>query len=210
MRFNIMRIKTLFIICLSVFLASCSTGYRPLNDSGGYWDERIEPTSNKFNVGYDGNKWHSDPVNRKARVIDLALLRSAEVALENGFKYFIISDSKAYIEKTDLLQGSIPSNTTASRLQRRNASVTYQVKASFSTVNYIDIEKDSLTNNVMQTGEFKGYPLYKADLVIYTVLKKYNMNNDAISPMIERYGSVSVPTSNQTIQTIDMVPTNPK
>ena len=205
-----MRFNKIVVIFLSIFLASCSTGYRPLNDSGGYWDERIESTSNKFKIGYDGNKWHSDPVNRKERVIDLALLRSAEVALENGFKYFIISDSTAYTEKTDLLQGSIPSNTTASRLQRRNTSVTYQVKASFSTVNYVDIDKDSLTNNVIQSGEFKGYPLYQADLVIYTVLKKYNMNNDAISPMIERYGSVSVPTSHQMIETIDMVPTNPK
>ena len=205
-----MRFNKIVVIFLSIFLASCSTGYRPLNDSGGYWDERIESTSNKFKIGYDGNKWHSDPVNRKERVIDLALLRSAEVALENGFKYFVISDSVAYTEKTDLLQGSIPSNTTASRLQRRNTSVTYQVKASFSTVNYVDIDKDSLTNNVMQSGEFKGYPLYQADLVIYTVLKKYNMNNDAISPMIERYGSVSVPTSHQMIETIDMVPTNPK
>ena len=205
-----MRFNTIIVICLSIFLFSCSTGYRPLNDSGGYWDERIEFSSNKFKIGYDGNKWHSDPVNRKERVIDLALLRSAEVALENGFKYFVISDSAAYTEKTDLLQGSIPSNTTASRLQRRNTSVTYQVKASFSTVNYVDIDKDSLTNNVMQSGEFKGYPLYQADLVIYTVLKKYNMNNDAISPMIERYGSVSVPTSHQMIETIDMVPTNPK
>ena len=205
-----MRFNTIIVICLSIFLSSCSTGYRPLNDSGGYWDERIETTSNQFKIGYDGNKWHSDPVNRKERVIDLALLRSAEVALENGFKYFIINDSSTYTEKTDLLQGSIPSNTTASRLQRRNTSVTYQVKASFSTVNYVDIDKDSLTNNVMQSGEFKGYPLYQADLVIYTVLKKYNMNNDAISPMIERYGSVSVPTSHQMIETIDMVPTNPK
>ena len=205
-----MRFNKIVVIFLSIFLASCSTGYRPLNDSGGYWDERIESTSNKFKIGYDGNKWHSDPVNRKERVIDLALLRSAEVALENGFKYFVISDSAAYTEKTDLLQGSIPSNTTASRLQRRNTSVTYQVKASFSTVNYVDIDKDSLTNNVIQSGEFKGYPLYQADLVIYTVLKKYNMNNDAISPMIERYGSVSVPTSHQMIETIDMVPTNPK
>jgi len=119
-----MRFNTIIVICLSIFLFSCSTGYRPLNDSGGYWDERIETTSNRFKIGYDGNKWHSDPVNRKERVIDLALLRSAEVALENGFKYFVISDSTAYTEKTDLLQGSIPSNTTASRLQRRHTSVT--------------------------------------------------------------------------------------
>ena len=205
-----MRFNKIVVIFLSIFLASCSTGYRSLNDSGGYWDEKIESTSNKYKIGYDGNKWHSDPVNRKERVIDLALLRSAEVALENGFKYFIISDSAAYTEKTDLLQGSIPSNTTASRLQRRNTSVTYQVKASFSTVNYVDIDKDSLTNNVIQSAEFKGFPLYQADLVIYTVLKKYNMNNDAISPMIERNGSVSVPASHQMIETIDMVPTNPK
>ena len=205
-----MRFNTIVVLCLSVLLVSCSTGYRPLNDSGGYWDEKIESTSNRFKIGYDGNKWHSDPINRKERVIDLALLRSAEVALENGFKYFIISDSQAYTETTSLLQGSIPSNTTASRLQRRNTSVTYQVKASFLTVNYADVDKNSLTNNVMQTGEFKGYALYKADLVIYTVLKKYNMSNNAVSPMIERYGYVSVPTSNQTIQTIDMVPTNPK
>ena len=205
-----MRLNTIIVVYLSIFLVSCSTGYRPLNDSGGYWDERIESTSNRFKIGYDGNKWHSDPINRKERVIDLALLRSAEVALENGFKYFIISDSQAYTETTSLLQGSIPSNTTASRLQRRNTSVTYQVKASFSTVNYVDVDKDSLTNNVMQTGEFKGYALYKADLVIYTVLKKYNMNNNAVSPMIERYGYDSVPTSHQTIETIDRVPTNPK
>ena len=62
----------------------------------------------------------------------------------------------------------------------------------------------------MQTGEFKGYTLYKADLVVYTILKKYDMNKDALSPMIERYGTVSIPSSNQTIETIDRVPTNPK
>ena len=205
-----MRFNTIVVMCLSVFLVSCSTSYRQLNDSGGYWDERIESTSNRFKIGYDGNKWHSDPINRKERVIDLALLRSAEVALENGFKYFIISDSSAYTEKTDLLQGSIPSNTTASRLQRRNTSVTYQIKASFSTVNYADIDKDSLTNNVMQTGEYKGYALYKADLVIYTVLKKYNMSNDVLSPMIERYGPVSIPNSNQTTNAWDRFPAKPK
>ena len=205
-----MRLNTIIVVYLSIFLVACSTGYRSLNDSGGYWDERIDSTSNRFKIGYDGNKWHSDPINRKERVIDLALLRSAEVALENGFKYFIISDSQAYTEKTSLLQGSIPSNSTASRLKRINALETYQIKATFTTVNYADIDEDLQINNVMQTGEFKDYALYKADLVVYTILKKYDMNKDALSPMIERYGTVSIPSSNQTIETIDRVPTNPK
>ena len=203
--------KVIVILCFSISFASCTTGYRPLNDSGGYWEERIESTSNKFKIGYDGNKWHSDPVNRKERVIDLALLRSAEVALENGFMYFIISDSKAYTEKTSLLQGSIPSNSTSSRLKRINASETYQIKATFTTVNYGDITENIRANNVMQSGEFKGYALYKADLVVYTILMKYNMSNNKLSPNIERYGPISIPSSRQAqaMETI-RVPTNPK
>ena len=57
--------KVIVILFFSIFLASCTTGYRPLNDSGGYWEKRIESTSNQFKIGYDGNKWNSDPVNRK-------------------------------------------------------------------------------------------------------------------------------------------------
>jgi len=202
--------KAIFIICLPIFLVSCATGYQPLNDSSGYWDEQIEPTANRFTIGYDGNKWHSDPVNRKEKIKDLTLLRSAEVALENGFKYFVISDSKAYTEKTSLLQGSLPSNTTSSRLKRINTSETYQIKTIFSTVNYVDLAEDLRTNAVMQSGEFKGYAVYKADLVVYTILRKYNMDSGELMPNFEQYGNISSSTSQQAIETIDMVPTNPQ
>jgi len=181
---------------LSVLLISCTTGYRPLNDSSGYWDERIEPSSNKFTIGYDGNKWHSNPVNRKERVMDLALLRSAEVALENGFKYFIVSDSKVYTEKTRSLQGSITSNTTASRL-KRNASETYQIKAIFKTVNYVELAEDLRTNAVMQSGEFKDYAVYNADLVVYTINRKYDMNSGVFAPTFEQYASIPRSSTSQ-------------
>ena len=202
--------KAIFIICLPIFLVSCATGYQPLNDSSGYWDEQIEPTANRFTIGYDGNKWHSDPVNRKEKIKDLTLLRSAEVALENGFKYFVISDSKAYTEKTRLLQGSLPSNTTSSRLKRTNTSETYQIKTIFTTVNYVELAEDLRTNAVMQSGEFQGYAVYKADLVVYTILRKYNMNSGELLPNYEQYGNISSSTSQQAIETIDMVPTNPQ
>jgi hypothetical protein len=196
---------------LSVLLISCATGYRPLNDSSGYWDEQIEPTANRFTIGYDGNKWHSDPVNRKEKIMDLTLLRSAEVALENGFKYFIISDSKAYTEKTSLLQGSIPANTTSSRLKRINTSETYQIKTIFTTVNYVELAEDLRTNAVMQSGEFKGYAVYNADLVIYTILKKYNMDSGELMSNFEQYGNRSSSTSQQSIDPGGgRVPTNPK
>ena len=188
--------KAIFIICLPIFLVSCATGYQPLNDSSGYWDERIEPSSNKFTIGYDGNKWHSNPVNQKERVMDLALLRSAEVALENGFKYFIVSDSKVYTEKTRSLQGSITSNTTASRL-KRNASETYQIKAIFKTVNYVELAEDLRTNAVMQSGEFKDYAVYNADLVVYTINRKYDMNSGVFVPNFEQYASIPRSSTSQ-------------
>ena len=203
--------KAIVVICLPIFLVSCATGYQPLNDSSGYWDERIEPSSNKFTIGYDGNKWHSNPVNQKERVIDLVLLRSAEVALENGFKYFIVSDSKAYTEKTRSLQGSITSNTTASRL-KRNASETYQIKVIFKTVNYVELVEDLRTNAVMQSGEFKDYAVYNADLVVYTIHRKYNMNNGELMPNFEQY--VNIPRRSTSQQSIypggGRVRTNPK
>ena len=190
------RVNTTVAMFLSVLLISCTTGYRPLNDSSGYWDERIEPSSNKFTIGYDGNKWHSNPVNRKERVMDLALLRSAEVALENGFKYFIVSDSKVYTEKTRSLQGSITSNTTASRL-KRNASETYQIKAIFKTVNYVELAEDLRTNAVMQSGEFKDYAVYNADLVVYTINRKYDMNSGVFAPIFEPYASIPRSSTSQ-------------
>ena len=190
------RVNATVAMFLSVLLISCTTGYRPLNDSSGYWDERIEPSSNKFTIGYDGNKWHSNPVNRKERVMDLALLRSAEVALENGFKYFIVSDSKVYTEKTRSLQGSITSNTTASRL-KRNASETYQIKAIFKTVNYVELAEDLRTNAVMQSGEFKDYAVYNADLVVYTINRKYDMNSGVFAPTFEQYASIPRSSTSQ-------------
>ena len=190
------RVNATVAMFLSILLISCTTGYRPLNDSSGYWDERIEPSSNKFTIGYDGNKWHSNPVNRKERVMDLALLRSAEVALENGFKYFIVSDSKAYTEKTRSLQGSITSNTTASRL-KRNASETYQIKAIFKTVNYVELAEDLRTNAVMQSGEFKDYAVYNADLVVYTINRKYDMNSGVFAPNFEPYASIPRSSTSQ-------------
>ena len=190
------RVNATVAMFLSVLLISCTTGYRPLNDSSGYWDERIEPSSNKFTIGYDGNKWHSNPVNQKERVMDLALLRSAEVALENGFKYFIVSDSKVYTEKTRSLQGSITSNTTASRL-KRNASETYQIKAIFKTVNYVELAEDLRTNAVMQSGEFKDYAVYNADLVVYAINRKYDMNSGVFAPTFEQYASIPRSSTSQ-------------
>ena len=79
----------LFLIFLILLLPSCSTSYQPSSFSGGYSDSRLG--DNIFRVDFEGNGY-----TKSGKTIDLALLRSAEITLQNGFKYFVIvsGDSK--------------------------------------------------------------------------------------------------------------------
>lgn len=64
-------------------LAGCATSYQPKSFSGGYSEIRLR--EDLFEVSFQGNGSTS-----RERAADFALLRSAEVALENGFPYFVI------------------------------------------------------------------------------------------------------------------------
>jgi hypothetical protein len=73
------------------FLASCATPYAPKSLQGGYSEVQFD--RNVFRVTFEGNGYTS-----RSNVEEMALLRSAEVALKNGFTHFVIaggsSDSK--------------------------------------------------------------------------------------------------------------------
>jgi hypothetical protein len=81
----------LWTIALAGFiLASCSTAYQPAGFMGGFSLTRLD--ENVFQVSFRGNGY-----TRQERANDLALLRSAEVALEHGYPYFAI-DGQRYAE----------------------------------------------------------------------------------------------------------------
>ncbi len=64
---------------------------------------------------------------------------------------------------------------------------------------------------VMTEGEFKGYAVYNADLVLYIIKTKYNLSNNKLLPPFERgMQAYRMPgTSRSMIETIDAVPHNP-
>lgn len=82
-------------------LAACATGHQPYSyfGGGGYKDAQL--SENIFKVTVEANGYTSN-----SRATDLALLRSAELTLQNGFKYFAIitassdSHSMAYTTPT--------------------------------------------------------------------------------------------------------------
>jgi len=75
--------KVIPLVLLPLLLSACAKPLQPDN-----YPEQISSTqldNNTFQVSYTGSTTSADE-----KTIDLALLRSAEVALDNGFNYFVI------------------------------------------------------------------------------------------------------------------------
>ena len=81
--------KVLFIAFSLCIVAGCATSYKAAKKptANGYFSVQLQ--EGLFNVSFKGNEDTSVKV-----VKDYALLRSAEVCLENGYKSFSIVDSR--------------------------------------------------------------------------------------------------------------------
>lgn len=94
--------KIICLLILTIMLISgCATGYHKVGFTGGYSEMKIQ--DDIFKVEFRGNAKTS-----MARAEDFALLRCAEVTLENGYRHFIIVD-----EKSTLTIGSYTTPATA-------------------------------------------------------------------------------------------------
>lgn len=84
MRFNLERCTATILLVMICY--ACATPYQGrTNVLGGYSSTKIQ--DGIYRVTFEGN---SDAT--ESRVADFAMLRSAEIALENGFSYFVILD----------------------------------------------------------------------------------------------------------------------
>jgi hypothetical protein len=81
--------KIFSTLAIAAILAGCATAYKPLGVTGGYSSSRLD--TNVFQVDFKGNVY----VDRD-KANDFALLRSAELALKNGYKYFFIVKTFEY------------------------------------------------------------------------------------------------------------------
>lgn len=80
-------VRFFVVIFLVVAMSGCATAYQPNAWSGGYKDYTLG--NNTYEVWFGGNGY-----TQKEKVVEFALLRSAEVTLEKGFTYFTILESK--------------------------------------------------------------------------------------------------------------------
>ena len=107
------------VLAGSVLLATaCATAtpYQPLSYKGGFSHTQLDKSV--FEVRFAGNEKTTG-----ARATDFALLRSAEVALEHGYNYFIIAERTA--GASDQTEATPTTSTTTARPSIVNRIVCY-------------------------------------------------------------------------------------
>ncbi|RCL87199.1 hypothetical protein [Hyphomonas sp.] len=75
--------KTIATIAALCALTACATGYQPEGMSGGF--SEIPLAADAYQISVNGNGFTSS-----SRVTEMALLRGAELAKQNGYNYFVV------------------------------------------------------------------------------------------------------------------------
>ena len=78
--------RRLVLFGIAILVTSCATAYRKVGLTGGFSETQL--SENVFQVSFRGNGYTS-----RERASDFALLRSSELSLLNGYRYFIIIEA---------------------------------------------------------------------------------------------------------------------
>ena len=94
---KIMHTKTAFAaIAASIVLAACSTPYGSCGLLGGYTETQL--ADNVWQVTFEANGY-----TRQATTVRYAMLRCAELTLEQGYRYFVIVNKEAYSQGAGMI-----------------------------------------------------------------------------------------------------------
>ncbi len=153
------------ILVCAALVSGCASMYSPKGMFNGYSD--VQLGKDMFQISFQGDGYDS-----RERVSDFALLRSAEVALENGFSYFIVGITA---------DNSSSANFTTPQTTQHNATVTGKTISGSSTSyggQSMFFEYPNTTHTIQC---FKEKPtgngmIYEAQFVADSFRKKYGLN----------------------------------
>ena len=131
--------RIISIICI-VALHGCATAYQKSGFSGGYSETQLD--ENVFKVTFHGNGYTG-----RERVEDFTLLRSAELTLENGYKYFAVIDENSYTSNSTYTTPTT-SYTTGSAYGNGNYAYGNATTTTYGGQTY-NISKPSSSNTIV-------------------------------------------------------------
>jgi hypothetical protein len=157
------------IILVITLLEGCATTYQKEGFAGGYSETQLG--ENIFQVLFRGNGY-----TKPERASDFTLLRSAEITIENGFRYFVVVESNEYSK-----QSSFTTPTTSQTTGNAYISGNH-VYGDATTTTYggqtHTISKPRANNTILcykDKPDFNGL-VFEAEFVIKSIKAKYKMN----------------------------------
>lgn len=160
--------KTILLTALLMSLAiGCATAYKKNGFMGGYSETKLD--ENIWVVSFRGNGY-----TKAERATDFALLRCAELALQNDYEYFTVVEANSDIEQSSY---TTPTRETTTGSAYTVGGYTYGSSTTTTTggQTYI-IAKPSASNTIVC---FKEKPeetfTYNAKFVFESIKDKYNL-----------------------------------
>jgi hypothetical protein len=155
--------RRLCVLAVVVATTGCATGYhRPGFMRGGYTE--VQLGENVFQVSFHGNGY-----TREERAEDFALLRSAEVAAQHGFPFFVIVNQR---NRQRVSSYTTPTTTTGRATVDGN---TIRVSSETSGGDTYEIVKPSTQNTILGLKDKPAGFAYEAQFVIQSMRKKYGI-----------------------------------
>jgi hypothetical protein len=157
-----------FVFVALVFSLGCATSYQEKGFGGGFSETQL--SENIWIVNFRGNGY-----TKKERTVDFSLLRSAELALENGFSYFSITDSN-----TDVTTGTFTTprqSYSTGTVQGYGNLATYQGSTQYYGGQTIAVRKPTSSNTVIMFKEKPENTLnaFDAKFIIKSIKRKYDI-----------------------------------
>lgn len=161
--------RTILFISMGILLAACATPYQKQSFTGGFSETQL--AENAFQVTFKGNGYTS-----QERAADFTLLRSADLAIENGFQYFIIVDSEQY-SKTGAYTTPVTSHTTANAYGTGNYAYGTATTTTTGGQTYI-FSKPRRSNTIIcfhEKPDVNGL-VYEASFISRSIRTKYQLS----------------------------------
>lgn len=162
-----MKIIKITLLIIFFIISGCATSYKGNGFSGGYSETQLD--ENIFKVTFRGNGY-----TRSERAADLAMLRCAELTLQNGFSYFVIIDADSYVRNSTYTTPTT-TNTTASAYGSGNYAYGNAQSTTYGGQTY-NISKPSATNVIFMLNERPQEVFaYSAKFVYKSISEKYGI-----------------------------------
>lgn len=169
------RSKAFCAIRVVSLLAGCATPYQSdgMFRDGGFSETQLSP--NVWRVSFAGNEF-----SRPERAGDLALLRSADLTLQNGYTHFALADAR---ESSRSAAFTTPITSTTTGTTSLIGNTAYGTSRTTITGGYTTFASYPSASNtvVMFKGQPEGVPVvFDAAFICQSVGKKYEASCEAM------------------------------